>query len=121
MGVVYHANYLVWCEVGRTDFIRSVGITYREMEEAGVRLAVSDVTMRFHAAARYDDVVRVATRLNDVRSRGVAFDYVITDAAGGARLVTATTRLIAIDPGGRPVAIPPEIRALLEAARDAPG
>jgi acyl-CoA thioester hydrolase len=59
MGVVYHANYLVWCEVGRTDFIRAAGMSYREMEAAGVGLAVSDATMRFHAPARYDDVVRV--------------------------------------------------------------
>ena len=71
MGVVYHANYLVWCEVGRTDFIRTSGMSYRQMEEAGVALAVADASLRFHAPARYDDVVRVETTLTDVRSRSV--------------------------------------------------
>jgi acyl-CoA thioester hydrolase len=117
MGVVYHANYLVWCEVGRTDFIRAGGVSYREMEEAGVSLAVSDATMRFHAAARYDDVIHVATTLSEVRSRMVTFDYVITRAADGARLVAASTRLVSIDRAARPTALPPEFREMLERAR----
>jgi acyl-CoA thioester hydrolase len=62
MGVVYHANYLAWCEVGRTDWIRAAGMTYRDMERGGVGLAVADLQMRFHGAATYDDVVRVETR-----------------------------------------------------------
>jgi acyl-CoA thioester hydrolase len=52
MGVVYHTNYLVWCEIGRTDFIRSTGITYAELERRGVLLAVSDIAIRYHSAAR---------------------------------------------------------------------
>ena len=51
MGVAYHANYLVWCEVGRTDFIRHLGVTYAEMERRGVRLAVADAHLRYHASA----------------------------------------------------------------------
>ena len=74
MGVVYHANYLVWCEVGRTDYIRAAGMSYREMEDAGVGLAVSDATIRFHGPARYDDLIVVETRLTEVRSRPVTFD-----------------------------------------------
>jgi acyl-CoA thioester hydrolase len=112
MGVVYHTNYLVWCEVGRTDFIRARGMSYAEMERAGVGLAVSELTARFHAAARYDDAVRVRTTLAEVRSRGITFDYLITDVASGRRLVTARTALVAIDPSGRPTALPPNVRAL---------
>src|SRR5256714_11729555 len=74
MGVVYHANYLAWCEVGRTEYIRSGGMSYREMEARGVPLVVADATIRYHAPARYDDVVRVETTLGDVRSRSVTFD-----------------------------------------------
>src|ERR687883_1547438 len=79
MGVVYHANYLVWCEMGRTDFIRTLGLSYAEMERQGVSLAVSELSARFHAAARYDDLIRVRTLLTDVRSRMIAFDYVVSN------------------------------------------
>jgi acyl-CoA thioester hydrolase len=114
MGVVYHANYLVWCEVGRTEFIRARGMSYADIERAGVGLAVADVSMRFHAAARYDDVVRVVTTLASVRSRAITFDYLISSASSGERLVTAQTTLIAIDPSGRPVSIPADVRRLFE-------
>src|SRR5690606_10652461 len=75
MGVAYHANYLVWCEVGRTDLIRQLGMTYAEMERRGVLLAVADAQLRYHASARYDDLVRIVTRLTGVRSRMVTFAY----------------------------------------------
>lgn len=116
MGVAYHANYLVWCEVGRTDFIRALGVTYAEMERQGVRLAVSDATLRFHSSARYDDVVRIATRLTGVRSRMVTFAYELsrrTVAGALERLASASTSLVAIDAAGRPSVLPPEFRTLL--------
>ena len=117
MGVVYHANYLVWCEVGRTDFIRTGGMTYRQMEEAGVGLAVAEATVRYHAPARYDDLIRVETTLSDVRSRSVTFDYVVTRADDATRLVSASTRLVSVDRDGRTVALPLELRTMLERAR----
>ncbi|MEX2182598.1 MAG: thioesterase family protein [Gemmatimonadaceae bacterium] len=119
MGVAYHANYLVWCEVGRTDFIRALGVTYAEMERQGVRLAVSNAQLRFHSSARYDDVVRIATRLTGVRSRMVTFAYELSRVTGqGAdeRLASASTSLVAIDAAGRPSVLPPEFRALLDPA-----
>ena len=114
MGVVYHTNYLVWCEVGRTDFIRSRGMSYADIERAGIGLAVSEVSARFHAAARYDDRVRVRTTLAELRSRGITFDYVITRADDGLRLVTARTALVSIDRSGRLVALPSNVRALFD-------
>jgi acyl-CoA thioester hydrolase len=112
MGVVYHTNYLIWCEVGRTDFIRARGMSYADIERSGVGLAVSDLEARFHGAARYDDLVRVRTTLADVRSRSITFDYVITNAETGERLVSASTTLVSIDKNGRLVAIPSTVRAL---------
>ncbi len=112
MGVVYHANYLIWCEVGRTDFIRARGMSYADIERSGVGLAVSDLEARFHGAARYDDLIRVRTTLAEVRSRSITFDYVITNAETNERLVSASTTLVSIDKNGRPVAIPPAVRAL---------
>ena len=116
MGVVYHANYLVWCEVGRTDFIRAAGMPYRSMEEGGVALAVADASIRFHAPARYDDPIRVETRLTELRSRTVTFEYVIVHGESGQRLVTASTRLVSVDGEGRTTAMPAPVRALLERA-----
>ncbi|MFN2564707.1 MAG: acyl-CoA thioesterase [Gemmatimonadaceae bacterium] len=114
MGVVYHTNYLVWCEIGRTDFIRVSGHTYAELERRGVLLAVSDVAIRYHAAARYDDLIRVETTLAAVRSRAVTFDYVITNADSGERLASARTALVSLDRRGRPTALPDDFRRQLE-------
>ena len=115
MGVVYHANYLVWCEIGRTDFIRTRGLSYADMERAGTRLAVTGATLRMHASAHYDEVMRVTTRLVAVRSRAIDFAYEITRADDGTRIVSASTTLVSVNGGGRPVALDPGVRALLEA------
>lgn len=120
MGVAYHANYLVWCEVGRTDLIRQLGMTYAEMERRGVLLAVADAQLRYHASARYDDLVRIVTRLTGVRSRMVTFAYdirrVAPDGRDGERLARASTTLVSIDRDGKPTALPPEMRTMLDAA-----
>ncbi len=114
MGVVYHGNYLVWCEVGRTDFIRQCGMSYADMEREGIRLAVVEATLRLHASARYDEEVLVTTRLASVRSRAVAFAYEITRRADGARIASAATTLMSVSGDGRTIALAPAIRALLE-------
>ena len=117
MRVVYHSNYLVWCEVGRTDFMRQHGMTYAEMEEGGLGLTVCEYNVRLHASARYDDVVRISTSLTEVRSRLVTFEYLLTRATTGERLANARTSLVSISPDGRPIAMPAGLRARLEAAR----
>ncbi len=116
MGVVYYANYLVWCEVGRVELLRSLGRSYAALEADGIGLAVSEATVRYLSPARFDDVVRVATTLTGVRSRAVTFDYVITNAESGTRLATAHTALVSIDSAGRLVAIPTEFRDALARA-----
>lgn len=115
MGVVYHANYLAWCEVGRTELIRRRGRSYAEIEKGGVGLAVSDAALRFHAPARYDDLVRVTTSLHDIRSRMMTFAYVIVNAETGARLVTASTTLIGLTADGRIARLPSELLSALGA------
>ena len=117
MGVVYHPEYLVWCEMGRTEYIRSLGMSYAEMERRGVPLAVAEATIRYHAPARYDDLIRVSTVLTRLGSRGLTFDYVITNAESGVRLASASTTLVALDPAGGAAIIPSEIRDLLAGAR----
>jgi acyl-CoA thioester hydrolase len=114
MRVVYHAEYLVWCEVGRTDFIRALGLPYAELERRGTALAVAEATIRYHAPARYDELIRVETQLTDVRSRAITFDYLIRNGETGGRLATARTLLVSLDSSGRPVPLPTEVRAVME-------
>ena len=114
MGVVYHTNYLVWCEIGRTDFIRRSGSTYADLERRGVLLAVAEATIRYHAAARYDDTIRIDTTLTEVRSRAVTFDYVIVNGQTGDRLASARTVLVSLDTSGRPTKLPDDFRRRLE-------
>ena len=117
MGVVYHSEYLVWCEVGRTEYIRALGLPYAEMERRGALLAVADASLRYHGSARSDDLIRVETTLADVKSRAITFDYLIRHVQSGARLVTARTMLVSLDRDGRPAPIPADVRELLERAK----
>jgi acyl-CoA thioester hydrolase len=116
MGIVYYANYLVWCEVGRVEFMRALGGSYADLEAQGYGLAVAEATVRYLAPARFDDPIRIETVLAGVRSRAVTFDYVISHAETGTRLATAHTALVSIDSTGRPTALPADFRALLEGA-----
>ncbi|MEO9116904.1 MAG: thioesterase family protein [Gemmatimonadaceae bacterium] len=117
MGVVYHANYLAWCDIGRTDLIRALGgKTYGEIEREGLALAVVEAHLRYVKPARYDDVIRVTTRVTEVRSRVVRFDYDIKLADGGL-IATGYTTLVAMTREGRGSCIPDDLRQQLERVR----
>jgi acyl-CoA thioester hydrolase len=116
MQVVYHANYLVWCEIGRTELMRKLGAPYARVEEQGIGLAVIDASMRFHAAAKYDDRIHVSTTVCSVKSRIVEFRYNIANADTGTRLASVATTLAAIKRDGRLVSLPQNLKELLENA-----
>ena len=116
MKVVHHRNYLVWCELGRTDLIRKLGQSYAEIEKQGVLLAVVEANLRYHAPARYDDRIRVTTTLSEARSRSVTFEYKIENADTGEKLVTARTMLASNNGEGKLVSMPEEMRRSLEGA-----
>jgi acyl-CoA thioester hydrolase len=116
MGVVFDANYLDWCEIGRTDFIRKLGTPYAELERQNVALAVIEASLRFHGAARYDDLIRVTTSLREVRSRMISFDYLIENADTGARLISASTTLASITRESKPTTLPADLREKLQNA-----
>jgi acyl-CoA thioester hydrolase len=85
MGVVYHANYLVWFEVGRVEFIRQLGLDYKTMEqEDDALIAVAEATARYKAPARYDDELIIRTSLSGVRGPIVRFRYVVVRAVNGS-------------------------------------
>src|ERR1700687_4963490 len=116
MQVVYHSNYLIWCEIGRTEFIRALGTPYAEHERQNVTLAVVEASLRFHSAAQDDKLIRVTTTISEVRSRTLTFDYMISNAETGERFVTASTKLASLTRDSRLTKLPDFLRKLLENA-----
>src|SRR5213596_3944323 len=96
MGVVYHANYLIWFDRARTELMRETGVTYQELEQRGVYLAVSEVRIRYRAPARYDDLVQVRCWVRELASRRVTFGYVVERAATSELLATGETSLVSL-------------------------
>ena len=110
MGVVYHANYLVWFEVGRTDLLRSLGWSYREMEASGISLPVIEAHCEYQRPARYDDELEVRTG-GDMRSPArIRFDYVIVRPADGVVTAAGHTVHAAVNEAGRPCRLPLRVR-----------
>jgi acyl-CoA thioester hydrolase len=98
MGVVYHANYLVWFEVGRGEFIRQMGLDYRSMErEENAMIAVVEATARYKAPARYDDELIVRTTLAGVRGSIVRFRYAVVRATDEQLLCEGETVHLVVD------------------------
>jgi acyl-CoA thioester hydrolase len=114
MGVVYYANYLVWMEIGRTDFCRSVGFTYRDMEAEEANMAVAEATCRYLAPARYDDEILVCTSLERLTRRVVTFTYHISNASTGQMLAEGSTVHITVGKDGRTRSIPDRYFRLLQ-------
>ncbi len=107
-GVVYHANYLVWFEVGRTDYCEAAAYPYVRMEAEGAFIAVVEARLRFRRGARYGDVVTVRTRLAGMKSRGCAFVYEIV-LPDGTLAVEGETHHLFLDAEGRPRLVPPGV------------
>ncbi len=118
MGVVYHARYLVWLDVARTEHLRQCGMTYRELEASGLRLAVSEVAVRYRQPARYDDPVRIRCWVRGLASRRVDFGYAIAHAEDARLLATATTSLLALDSTMALSRLPERVRDVLRVVTD---
>jgi acyl-CoA thioester hydrolase len=112
MGVVYYANYLVWFEVGRTDWFRDIGKSYREMEIGGVQLPVIEAHCEYRRPAKYDDDLEIRTRATLLSPVRIRFDYEIV-RGDDETLVTGYTVHAALDAQGRPCRLPDHVRALL--------
>jgi acyl-CoA thioester hydrolase len=116
MGVVYHANYLIWFEMARTEHLRRTGVSYRELEEQGIFLAVVQAHVRYRAPARYDDLVRIQCWIEDAGSRRVTFGYQAERADTGALLATGETALVALNRQYAPSRLPDHVLELLAPA-----
>jgi len=114
-GVVYHGSYVVWFEVGRTEYCEAAGYPYPRMEAEGVQIVVVDLSARFRRPARYGDVVRVATRLATIRSRGCTFAYRVLLPDGRLAVEGETVHVFVDASAGRTIAAPDPIRSTLTA------
>ena len=96
MGVVYHGNYPQYLELGRVEWLRALGISYRSMEESGCILPVISLTINYKKPAVYDQEIFVRTRLKNIPTVRIDFEYEIQDENGGI-LATAETTLAFLD------------------------
>ena len=115
MGRTHHRHYLVWCELGRTTLMREHGVSYARLERDGLMLPVARAAVEYRGATLYDELVRIETWVERVRSRDIQFGYRIRRAKDDEVVATATTTLVSADADGRPVRLPPDVRAALEA------
>jgi acyl-CoA thioester hydrolase len=108
MGVVYHSNYLIWFEVGRVEFIRQLGLNYKQMEEEGCGIAVVDVHVRYKSPARYDDELVIETRLLAARGAVVRFGYRILRVPDGLVLCEGETMHVVVGMDMKKRSLPPK-------------
>ncbi|CAM3873935.1 acyl-CoA thioesterase [Deinococcus frigens] len=111
MGVVHHATYPVWFEVGRSDLMRELGLPYTEIESRGYYLMLSGLNVEYRRAARYDDELTVTTYISAIRSRTVTFTYQVR--RGDELLATGESRHITTDKQYRPARMPEDVLAAL--------
>lgn len=114
MGIAWHGNYFAWFEVGRTDLLRHLGSTYREMEALGLRLPVIECSARYRRPARYDDDLEVLTRLRAMGGARLEFEYEVRRSGADDLLATGATTHASTDPTGRPRRLPAELRRRLQ-------
>jgi acyl-CoA thioester hydrolase len=118
MGVVYHANYLVWMEMGRVELCRALGVRYRDMEEQdGVLLAVAEASCRYQSPARYDDEIVVRTSVARSTTRLLEFAYEVTEAESGRLLCTGSTKHVFCGRDLRPCRLPEKYHAAFRVNR----
>lgn len=113
MGVVYYANYFVWFEVGRTEWLRETGWSYREMEHEGVSLPVIEAHCEYRQPARYDDDVEIHTRATLITPVRLRFDYELRRELNEPPVAVGHTIHAAVDANGRPCRLPARVRELI--------
>jgi acyl-CoA thioester hydrolase len=112
MGVVYHPNYLLYFETGRTELLRAAGVAYSELEKSGIFLVVTEASLTYRSAARYDEELKVVTRVDHVGKATVGFTYRVLGPSG-ALLAEGRTVLASVDGAKNPVRLPRSITELL--------
>lgn len=112
MGVVYHANYLLYFEQGRTELLRATGLPYGELEARGVFLVVTEAGCRYRTPARYDETLEIRTRVDRLGRASVRFAYAVV-GQDGRLCAEGHTELAAVDAAKRPVRLPEDVASRL--------
>ncbi len=113
MGYVYYGNYALYFEVGRVECMRSLGISYKWMESQGIHMPVLDLNCKYYQPARYDDLIRIETRITEMPASRIRFEYSIMNEAG-VLLTEGTTKLAFLSATtGKPVRSPEKLREVL--------
>jgi acyl-CoA thioester hydrolase len=112
MGVVYHPNYLLYFETGRTELMRAAGVAYSDLEKSGVFLVVTEASCKYRAAARYDQQLKILTKVDQVGKATVTFSYRVL-GPGGSLLAEGRTELASVDAAKNPVRLPKTVADLL--------
>jgi acyl-CoA thioester hydrolase len=118
MGVVYYANYLRWFERGRSEFLRQIGLPYSTIERAGFHFPVADVNCHYSQSARFDEVIRIETQLEEMGRASLSFAYRISREMDRRLLATGSTKHACIDQAGHVTRIPKILEDALAAAAD---
>lgn len=113
MGVVYYAHYLVWFEIGRTEWLRDTGWTYRAMEDEGLALPVIEAHCQYKLGARYDDELEIRTRARLLSPVRIAFEYDVVRRGDGAPIAAGSTVHVTINRDGKPTRLPARFKELL--------
>ena len=118
MGVVYYGNYPQYLELGRVEWLRAIGLTYKEMEAEGIMMPVVSLQIQYKKPALYDELITIRTKLKDLPSTQIEFDYEILNEKGEL-LSTANTILVFVDAKTfRPVRCPEKVLDLIRGARE---
>ena len=118
MGVVYYGNYPQYLELGRVEWLRAIGLTYKEMEAEGIMMPVVSLQIQYKKPALYDELITIRTKLKDLPSTKIEFDYEILNEKGEL-LSTANTILVFVDAKTfRPVRCPEKVLDLIRGAHE---
>lgn len=118
MGVVYYGNYPQYLELGRVEWLRAIGLTYKEMEAEGIMMPVVSLQIQYKKPALYDELITIRTKLKDLPSTKIEFDYEILNEKGEL-LSTANTILVFVDAKTfRPIRCPEKVLDLIRGARE---
>ena len=112
MGIVYHSNYLIWFEMGRTELFNKLGISYGELEKNGYYLVVTEAYCRYKGSATYEDSIELLTKLTEVKNSSMTFDYEVRNK--DALITNGTTRHAFLDEKGKVTRIPREVTEALD-------
>lgn len=113
MGYCYYGNYAQFCEVGRVEAMREIGMSYKDMENQGVMLPVSEYTIKYIKPALYDDEIEVITHIKELKGPKLTFDYEIKNAAGEVISFASTVLIFVNKDSMRPIKPPKEFQDLL--------